>query len=55
MHLTVDVDEREQVATHPAQVRPRDRDRSVGCDGRIDGVATPGEHLDACRRGEVVR
>ena len=54
MHLTVDVHEREQVATHAAQVWSGHRDRGTGRDRSVDGVAAPFEHRDARRRGEVI-
>ena len=53
-HPVAGVDEREQIAAHPAQVRSGDGDRSIGRDRGIDCVAPGGERAHAGLRGELI-
>ena len=53
-HLSVPMDEGEQVAAHAAQVRRGDGDRCVGGDRRVDGVATEHQRPQAGLRGQLV-
>ncbi|MFT6291702.1 MAG: hypothetical protein ACJAR2_002307 [Ilumatobacter sp.] len=55
MCFAVDVHQSEQIAAHTAQVWARDRNHCVGGDRCIHGVTASGKHLDARRRGQVVR
>ena len=48
------MDEREQVAAHPAQVRRGDGDGRVRCDGGIDGVAAEHQRSQTRLRRQLV-
>ena len=50
----VDVDQCEEVPADAAEVGTGDRDRCVGGDRRVDGVASSGEYGDASGGGELV-